>query len=196
MVCKWIFLSHAVILELTLCLYEKLFFLRTEKETRNVRMKALTRCFYKKKVSWDRHLKQGWRQALPLIVPCFMKSEGIKDLTHRGDRLFFLVYRRVLRSDLCTWRMFHKLNWIWKDVTLSDVHGGTQKFSELLKKYLKYLYKFENLVLFEVLPLRLDSAIPALLPMLETLTKIFNGNDLKGRQRFAGGPWEHYFEED
>ena len=43
------------------------------------------------------------------------------------------------------------------------IHGGTQKFPELLKKiYLKYLYKFETLVPFEVLPLRLDAAIPVL----------------------------------
>ena len=49
MVCMWIFLSHAVILELTLYLYKKLlFFPRTEQETRNVQTKVLTRCFYKK----------------------------------------------------------------------------------------------------------------------------------------------------
>jgi hypothetical protein len=55
--------------------------------------------------------------------------------------------------------------------------GGTQKFPELLKKiYLKYLYKFETLVPFEVLPLRLDAAIPVPLQMLETLSKIFNRN--------------------
>jgi hypothetical protein len=50
---------------------------------------------------------------------------------------------------------------------------------------LKYLYKFETLVPFEVLALRLDAAIPAPLPMLETLSKIFNGNAVKGRQRFS-----------
>jgi hypothetical protein len=50
---------------------------------------------------------------------------------------------------------------------------GTQKFQELLKKiYLKYLYNSETLIPFEVLPLRLDAAIPAPLPMLETLSKI------------------------
>jgi len=43
------------------------------------------------------------------------------------------------------------------------------------------LYKFETLVPFEVSPLRLDAAIPTPLPMLETLSKIFNGNA-------AGGP--------
>ena len=74
-----------------------------------------------------------------------------------------------------------------------DVRGGTQKFPELLEKiYLKYLYKFETLVPFEVLPLRMDAAIPALLPMLETLSKIFNGNAVKGHQRIAGGPWQHF----
>ena len=62
----------------------------------------------------------------------------------------------------------------------------TQKFPELLKKiYLKYLYKFETLVPFKVLPLWLDAAIPALLPMLETLSKIFNGNAVEGHQQFS-----------
>ena len=57
---------------------------------------------------------------------------------------------------------------------LSYICGGTQKLQELLKIiYLKYLYKFETLAHFEVLPLRLDAAIPAPLPMLETLSKIF-----------------------
>ena len=56
------------------------------------------------------------------------------------------------------------------------------------KKYLKYLYRFETLVPFEVLPPRLDAAIPAPLPMLETLSKIFNGNTVEGHQRIAGGP--------
>jgi hypothetical protein len=57
----------------------------------------------------------------------------------------------------------------------------------LFKKnnYLKYLYKFETSVPFEVLPLRLDAAIPAPLPMLETLSEIFNGNAVKGCQRFS-----------
>jgi hypothetical protein len=45
------------------------------------------------------------------------------------------------------------------------IRGRTQKFPELLKKmYLHYLYKFQTLVPFEVLPLRLDAAIPAPLP--------------------------------
>jgi hypothetical protein len=61
------------------------------------------------------------------------------------------------------------------------------KIPGIVKKILKYLYKFETLVLFEVLPLRLGAAIPAPLPMLETLSKIFNTNAVKGRQRLAGG---------
>ena len=65
------------------------------------------------------------------------------------------------------------------------VGGGTQKFPELLKNLLKYLYKFETLVPFEVLPLRLDTAIPAPLPTLETLSNIFNGNAVKGCQRIV-----------
>ena len=70
---------------------------------------------------------------------------------------------------------------------------GNQKIPELLKKiYLKYLYKFETLVPFEVLPPRLEAAIPAPLPMLETLSKIFNRNTVKGRQQFAGGPQQYF----
>ena len=60
------------------------------------------------------------------------------------------------------------------------------KIPEVVKKfYLKYLYKFETLVPFEVLPLPLDAAIPAPLPILETLSKIFKENAVKGSQRFA-----------
>jgi hypothetical protein len=48
---------------------------------------------------------------------------------------------------------------------MHNICGGTQKFPELLKKiYLKYLYKFETLVPFEILPLRLNATIPAPLP--------------------------------
>ena len=50
-----------------------------------------------------------------------------------------------------------------------------QKIAGIVKKIcLKYLYKFETLVPFEVLPLRLDAAIRAPLPMLETLSKILD----------------------
>jgi hypothetical protein len=53
---------------------------------------------------------------------------------------------------------------------------GTQKFSELLKKNcLKYLYKFETLVPLEVLPLRLNAAIPASLPVLRLLQTVAGG---------------------
>jgi len=55
------------------------------------------------------------------------------------------------------------------------------------------LYKFETLVPFEVLLLGLDAAIRAPLPMLEKMSNIFNGNAVKGRQRFAGGPWFKFY---
>jgi hypothetical protein len=48
--------------------------------------------------------------------------------------------------------------------------SGDPKIPGIVKKiYLKYLYKFETLVPFEVppTPLRLDAAIPATLQMLE-----------------------------
>ena len=47
--------------------------------------------------------------------------------------------------------------------------GGPKNHEIIKKNYLKYLYKFETLVPFEVLPLRLDAAIPAPLPILETM---------------------------
>jgi hypothetical protein len=63
-----------------------------------------------------------------------------------------------------------------------------QKIPGIVKEiYLKYLHKFENLVPFEVLLLRLDAAIPTHIPMLETLSKIFKINAVKGSQRIAGG---------
>ena len=70
---------------------------------------------------------------------------------------------------------------------------GGPKIPGIVKtNYLKYLYKFETLVPFEVLPLRLDAATPAPLPMLEILSKTFNENAVKGRWRFADGPWQHF----
>ena len=63
--------------------------------------------------------------------------------------------------------------------------GETQKFPELFKKYLKYSYNFETLFPFKELPLWLGAAIPAPLPLLETLSKIFNRNVGKGGQQFS-----------
>ena len=49
---------------------------------------------------------------------------------------------------------------------------GNPKIPGIVKKnYLKYLYKFETLVPFEVLPLRLDAAIPTPLPT-EILSRV------------------------
>jgi hypothetical protein len=95
----------------------------------------------------------------------------------------FLAYqfrsKILLVSYWCPWTVI-----LWKLHTLNVYVGGTQKFLVLLNKnYLKYLYKSETLVPFEVLPLRLDAAIPAPLPMLETSSKISNANAVKSRQR-------------
>jgi len=66
------------------------------------------------------------------------------------------------------------------------IYVGDTKIPGIVKKnYLKYFYKSGTLVPFEVLPLRLNAAIPAPLPMLETLSKICNRNAVRGRQRFA-----------
>jgi hypothetical protein len=52
----------------------------------------------------------------------------------------------------------------------------------LLKKLCKIFIGVETLVPFIVLPLWLDAAIPVLLPLLETLSKILNRNAVKGHQ--------------
>jgi len=51
-------------------------------------------------------------------------------------------------------------------------------------KGLKYSYKFETLVPFKVLPLWLDALILVLLTLLETVSKLFNENAVKGCQQF------------
>jgi hypothetical protein len=65
------------------------------------------------------------------------------------------------------------------------IGGGTQKFPEFLKKLFKVFVQVRNFSPLQGIPLRLDAAIPAPLPMLETLYKILNGNAVKGRQRFS-----------
>jgi hypothetical protein len=47
------------------------------------------------------------------------------------------------------------------------------------------LYKSETLVTLKAVALRLVAMIPVLLPLMETLSKIFNRNAVKGRQRFV-----------
>ena len=86
---------------------------------------------------------------------------------------------------------------IHKYIIHTNIHahirgGGPKILGIVTKKYLKYLYKFETLFPFELFPMRLDAVIPAPLPMLETLSKIFNGNAVKGRQRIAESALIHY----
>jgi hypothetical protein len=54
--------------------------------------------------------------------------------------------------------------------------------------YLKYSYKFETLVPFRVIPLSLDTAIPALLLLLETLSKILQWKFCPGPPASLIGP--------
>jgi hypothetical protein len=61
---------------------------------------------------------------------------------------------------------------------------GNIKIPRIKKKYLKYLYKYETLVTFQVLPKWLDAMISGPLPLPETLSKIFNKHAVKGLQRF------------
>jgi len=65
------------------------------------------------------------------------------------------------------------------------VRGGHKKFSELLKKLFKISVQFWNFSHFKALPLWLDAAIPSPRPLMDTLSKIFNRNTVKGIQRFT-----------
>ena len=72
---------------------------------------------------------------------------------------------------------------------IEGMRGGASKFVVLLQKmYLKYLYKFETLVPFRVIPLSLDTAIPALLLLLETLSKILQWKCCPGPPAILIGP--------
>jgi hypothetical protein len=63
----------------------------------------------------------------------------------------------------------------------SLLYEGGHKIPGIVKKiYLKYSYKFETLVTFELLPLQLDAVIPVPLPLLETLSKIFQQKCCQG----------------
>ena len=77
---------------------------------------------------------------------------------------------------MCSKRYIHIKRDIWK---------GDPKIHRIKKNYSKYSYKFETLVTFKALPLWLDSAISAPLPLPETLPKTFNGNAVKGHQLFS-----------
>jgi hypothetical protein len=71
--------------------------------------------------------------------------------------------------------------------------GGNQRFPELLKKnYLKCLYKFETLVPFEVLSLRLDAAIPAPVPT-EMLSRAAS-DSLTALDRISIEDFRQYFQ--
>jgi len=64
-----------------------------------------------------------------------------------------------------------------KKYSIFQAHKGKPKTSHNYYKniYLKYSYKFETLAPSKVLPLWLDAVIPVLVPLLETLSKIFKG---------------------
>jgi len=103
------------------------------------------------------------------------------------------IYSDFLKTSnlliLKQWNAAHTLTPLFYENFQLLISGGTQIFPEMLPKiYLKYLYKIETLVPLRSAHLQPDAAIPAPLPMLETLSKIFNGNAVKGRQQFAGGP--------
>jgi len=60
---------------------------------------------------------------------------------------------------------------------------GDPKIPRTVKKVcIKYSYKFQTLVPFKILPLLLDAVTPVQLPLLETMSKTFNGKAVKGCQ--------------
>jgi hypothetical protein len=74
---------------------------------------------------------------------------------------------------------------IFRENYTCDYTREDPKISGIVTKiYWKYSYKFETLAPFKVLPLWLDAAIAAMLPLLEALSKTFNRNAVKGRQWF------------
>jgi len=75
---------------------------------------------------------------------------------------------------------------MWKNFVEPNV--GEPKIPRIVKKNIKIFVQFETLVPFKVFPLRLYAAIPAPLPMLETLSKIFNGNAVKRSQQITDDP--------
>ena len=93
-----------------------------------------------------------------------------------GSQLFHIFQYSMLcffnKTVVCIWLLY--------------IYDGDPKISGIVTNiYLKYSYKFEILVHFKVLPLWLDAGISAILPLLETLSKIFNRNAVKGCQRFS-----------
>jgi len=127
------------------------------------------------------HTKQVQRggRGIPLLIlylhPCWKgvggRQQALIALPPEKETWypFFIVKAKI---KLITWCVvFKRYCCTWGDPKIPGI---------VKKNYLKYLYKFEYLVPFEVLPLRLDAAIPAPLPMLETLSKIFNGSVVKG----------------
>jgi len=66
------------------------------------------------------------------------------------------------------------------------MYEGRPKNSQNCKKVcIKYSYKFETLVPFKILPLWLDAVNPVQIPLLETMSKTFNGKAVKGCQWFS-----------
>ena len=101
------------------------------------------------------------------------------------QRPFRLPHERIERGPDSGLFIFFLLPLDSMPVFRQYIPGRTTKFPELLKKfYLKLLYKFETQVPFKVLPLLLDAAIWAPLPLLETLCNVFNGNAVRSHQRF------------
>ena len=68
------------------------------------------------------------------------------------------------------------------------IRWGTQKFMKLLKKIFKVIIQVWNFSPFRNTPPATGCNNPSNAPMLEILSKIFNGNAAKSRQRIAVGP--------
>ena len=97
-----------------------------------------------------------------------------------------LLKTTATSNECCNYNLQTSIRITWMWTFKHSVRGGNLKIPELLKKiYLKYLYKFETLVPFEVLPLWLDAVIRVPHPLLETLSNVFNRNAIAGHQWFS-----------
>ena len=76
------------------------------------------------------------------------------------------------------------ISYKYKSTNFYHMRVGPKILRIVKKIYLKYSNKYETLVPFKLVPLWLDAVIPALLPLLETLSKIFNANAVTSHYQF------------
>ena len=99
------------------------------------------------------------------------------------NTMFFYSTLWIIVSFLRNWLVYCK-NGI-KETCFSClmIRGETQKFPELLKKLFKAFVQVWNVSSRRSIPPATGCSNPSTAP---------NGNAVKGRQRFAGDPWQHF----